>query len=302
MLDRLQPVINASTETLGKTLRKGHPEPPMPKESELNPSESPTALFGFELRRHRKDRGWSQIRLARAIPYSVGTISMIETARRSPSEDFARRCDEALQAEGALMRLWPMVSRPTAPPWFRPWLDVETTAESLRTWEPLLVPGLLQTKSYAQAMLSGEPGVSPEEVEEHLSARMERQAILGRPKPPMLWVVLDEGVLHRHIGSPAVMAEQLTYLLEAGQSPRIVIQVLPFRAYSTTGLLGGFAIAQAQGTPDTAYVEAASNAQVTDWTETVRTLAFRYEGIRSEALSQRDSLELIKETVRRWTS
>lgn len=274
----------------------------MPKESDLHPSESPTALFGFELRRHRKERGWSQLRLARAVPYSVGTISMIETAKRSPSEEFARYCDEALEAEGALMRLWPMVSHATAPPWFRPWLDVEATAEALRTWEPLVVPGLLQTEDYARAILSGEPGVAPEEIEEHVAARMERQSILRRPKPPMLWAVLDEGVLHRPIGSPAVMAAQLAHLLEVGQAPRITVQVLPLKAYSTTGLLGGFAISEAHGSPDTAYVEGASNAQVTDWTESVKTLTFRYEGIRSEALSQRESLELIKETMQRWTS
>ncbi|MEV7970736.1 helix-turn-helix transcriptional regulator [Sphaerisporangium sp. NPDC088356] len=274
----------------------------MPKEIDLNPSESPTALFGFELRRHRKERGWSQLRLARAVPYSVGTISMIETAKRSPSEEFARHCDEALEAEGALMRLWPMVSRSTAPPWFRPWLDVEATAEALRTWEPLIVPGLLQTENYARAMLNGEPGVTPDEVEEHVTARMERQSILKRPKPPMLWVVLDEGILHRPIGSPNVMAEQLAHLVELGRAPRITMQVLPLKALSTTGLLGGFMIAQASGTPDTAYIEAASNAQVTDWTEAVRTLAFRYEGIRSEALSQRESLELIKEKIQQWTS
>ncbi|MFD1546604.1 helix-turn-helix domain-containing protein [Nonomuraea guangzhouensis] len=274
----------------------------MPKESELCPSDSPTALFGFELRRHRKGRGWSQIRLSKAVSYSVGTISMIETARRSPTEEFARHCDEALEAEGALMRLWPMVSHASAPPWFRPWLDVEATAESIRTWEPLTVPGLLQTEDYARAMLSGEPGATSEEIESHVIARMERQSILRRPKPPMLWVVLDEGVLHRPIGSPTVMATQLAHLLEIGQAPRITIQILPLSAYSTTGLLGGFAITQAHGTPDTAYIEGASNAQVTDWTESVRTLAFRYEGIRSEALSQRESIKLIKEAMQRWTS
>ncbi|MFC6083181.1 Scr1 family TA system antitoxin-like transcriptional regulator [Sphaerisporangium aureirubrum] len=187
----------------------------MPKESELFPSDSPTALFGFELRRHRKERGWSQLRLARAVPYSVGTISMIETAKRCPSEQFARHCDDALQADGALIRLWPMVTRASAPPWFRPWLE---------------------------------------------------------------------------------------HLMQVGRSPRITIQVLPVTACSTTGLLGGFAIAIADGAPDTAYIEAASNAQVTDWTEIVRTLAFRYEGIRSEALPQRESLALIKETMSRWTS
>ncbi|WP_442816073.1 Scr1 family TA system antitoxin-like transcriptional regulator [Streptosporangium sp. NBC_01810] len=81
------------------------------------------------------------------------------------------------------------------------------------------------------------------------------------------------------------------------------MQVLPFKAYSTTGLAGGFAIAQARGTFDTAYVESAGvMSRVTERPEDVSVLTYRYEGIRSEALSQRESLELIKETTQRWTS
>ncbi|RCG32670.1 XRE family transcriptional regulator [Sphaerisporangium album] len=275
----------------------------MPKESELYPSESPTALFGFELRKLRKERRWSQLRLARAVPYSVGTISMIETAKRSPSEAFARHCDEALEAGGALMRLWPMVNRSSAPLWFRPWLDVEATAEALSTWEPLMIPGLLQTEDYARAILSGDVGVTTEQVEEQVVARMERQSILRRPKPPLLWFVLDEAVLHRPVGTVAVMAAQLDHLLEAAKSSSVTIQVLPYKAFSTTGLAGGFVIAQADGVADTAYVESAGIlGRVTERAEDIRTLRFRYDGIRSEALPQRESLELIKEAVRRWKS
>ncbi|MFD2354549.1 helix-turn-helix domain-containing protein [Nonomuraea ferruginea] len=275
----------------------------MPKESELCPADSPTALFGFELRRHRKTRGWSQIRLSKAVSYSVGTISMIETARRSPTEDFARRCDEALEAEGALMRLWPMVSHASAPPWFRPWLDVEATAEAIRTWAPLVVPGLLQTEDYARAVLSGDVGTASEQVEERVIARMERQSILRRPKPPLLWAVIDEAVLHRPIGSPSVMAAQLTRLLEAGRTPRSTIQILPLDACSTTGLGGGFSSAQASGVFDTAYVESAGvMSRVTDRPDDVSVLIYRYEGIRSEALPQRESLKVIKETLQRWTT
>ncbi|MGC5011438.1 helix-turn-helix domain-containing protein [Streptosporangium sp. DT93] len=275
----------------------------MPKESDLSPSDSPTALFGYELRRLRKAREWSQIKLSKVVPYSIGTISMIETAKRSPSEEFARYCDEALEAEGALMRLWPMVSHASAPPWFRPWLDVEATAEALRTWEPLIVPGLLQTEDYARAILRGDVGVTPEQVEEQVKTRMERQSILRRPRPPLFWVVIDEAVLHRPIGNRAVMAEQLNRLLEVGQSSRTTVQVLPLEACSTIGLAGGFAIAQTRGTFDTAYVESAGvMSRVTERPEDVGVLAYRYEGIRSEALSQRESLELIKETLQRWTN
>ncbi|GAA3214238.1 helix-turn-helix domain-containing protein [Nonomuraea helvata] len=275
----------------------------MPRESDLYPSDSPTALFGFELRRHRKARGWSQAQLSKNVPYSVGTISMIETAQRSPSEQFARYCDEALEAEGALMRLWPMVSRTAAPMWFRPWLDVEAAAEAIRTWEPLMVPGLFQTEDYARAILSGEPGAGPEQIEEQVTARMERQSILRRATPPMLWVVLDEGILHRPIGNTAVMSAQLDQLIELALAPRITLQILPFNAYSTPGLLGGFAIAQTQGAPDTAYIESAGIlGRVTERPEDVRALTFRYEGIRAEALSQRESMKVIKEATRRWTS
>jgi transcriptional regulator with XRE-family HTH domain len=275
----------------------------MPRESDLYPSDSPTALFGFELRRHRKAKGWSQVRLSEKIPYSVGTISMIETAQRSPSEEFAGYCDEALEAEGALLRLWPMVNHASAPAWFRPWLDVEATAEAIRSWEPLVVPGLLQTEDYARAVLSGDVGATSEQIEMQVIARMERQAILTRPTPPLLWFVIDEAVLHRPIGSPAVMSAQLARLLEAGQAPRITIQILPLNAYSTTGLAGGFAIAQAPGVFDTAYVESAGiMSRVTERPEDISVLTYRYEGIRSDALPQRESLELIKETLQRWTS
>jgi hypothetical protein len=228
---------------------------------------------------------------------------MIETAKRSPSEQFARHCDDALQADGALVRLWPIVSRPAAPAWFRPWLEVEETADALRTWEPLMIPGLLQTEDYARAILSGDIGVTSEQIEEQVAARMQRQSILTRVKPPLLWFVLDEAVPHRPVGNPAVMAAQLHHLLEVAKPSGITIQLLPFSAFSTTGLAGGFVIAHTPGAADTAYVESAGIlGRVTERPEDIRALIFRYEGIRSEALSQRESLELVKETVRRWTS
>jgi hypothetical protein len=166
-----------------------------------------------------------------------------------------------------------------------------------------MIPGLFQTEDYARAILSGEPGVEPEQIEEQVTARMERQSILKRTKPPMLWVVLDEGILHRPIGGSAMMLAQLNHLIDLTQAPRITIQVLPLNAYSTPGLLGGFAIARTQGIPDTAYIESAGIlGRVTERPEDVSALTFRYEGIRAEALSQRESMKMIKEATQRWTS
>ncbi len=109
-------------------------------------------------------------------------------------------------------------------------------------------------------------------------------------------------MLRRPVGSAQVMTDQLTRLLEAGTLPYITIQVLPLSAYSTTGLEGGFIIAQTRGVPDTVYLESAGHGQVVDRAEAVEDLTTRYEVIRAEALPQRASLDLIRETIERWTS
>ncbi|MET8143847.1 helix-turn-helix transcriptional regulator [Sphaerisporangium sp. NPDC005288] len=274
----------------------------MPAPRELDPAASAQALFGYELRRHRTAAGWTMEQLAQKICFSVALVGMVENARRSPSRDFAERCDKALQLDGALLRLWPFINRASTPSWFRPWLEVEREAATLRTWEPLVVPGLLQTEEYARAILLGEPRVTPEDVEEQVAARMERQRIFERPEPPMLWAVLDEAVLHRPIGSAQVMTAQLHRLLEAGALPCVTIQVVPLSAYSTTGLEGGFIIAQTRGLPDTVYLESAGHGQVVERAAEVEELTVRYEVIRAEALPQRASLELIRETIQRWTT
>ncbi|MEV8633074.1 DUF5753 domain-containing protein [Streptosporangium sp. NPDC051023] len=188
------------------------------------------------------------------------------------------------------------------PPWFREWVEIEQQAESFRAWHPLTVPGLLQTEGYARAILRGKPGVSSASAENSLSSRMERQAVLRRENPPMLWVVIDEGVLLRPVGSDEVMLGQLDHLLESAQQPHITIQVLPYIARATTGLLGGFVIAQSKGMVDTVYLQSALRGHTTDQPGEVRETLTWYEAIRAEALSQRESLVLIEEKRSRWTT
>ncbi|GAT65063.1 XRE family transcriptional regulator [Planomonospora sphaerica] len=275
----------------------------MPRPRPLDPSTSPIALFGYELRRHRQEAGLSQAKLASRAGYALGTISMAETGRRPPTEDFARRCDEVLGADGALIRIKEMIDNLASrlPAWFRPWVEIEQAAESLRTWEPLIVPGLLQTADYARVLFAGEPRSSAESVEKDVAARLERQRILEREDPPMLWAVVDEGVLHRRIGDEAVMAAQLDHLLETARLPHVTVQVLPFDAGSTVGLMGAFVVAQVRGLANTVYLETAGQGQVTDRPDDVADIVVKYEAIRTEALPQRASLKLIQEMRDRWT-
>ncbi|MFG1709934.1 DUF5753 domain-containing protein [Nonomuraea sp. M3C6] len=120
----------------------------------------------------------------------------------------------------------------------------------------MLVPGLLQTEQYARAVLRAEPGATEEKVEEALKARLRRQSIYGRPNPPMVQFVMDEGILYRPVGGEAVMYQQLTHLLTMMDHPNITIQVVPLSVGVNCGLMGGFAIAHVPRSPDTAYLSA----------------------------------------------
>ncbi|MBB2910581.1 transcriptional regulator with XRE-family HTH domain [Streptosporangium becharense] len=275
----------------------------MPNPRELDPGASPIAFFGYELRRYRQEAELTQSSLARRAGYALGTISMAETGRRAPTADFARRCDEVLGAGGALIRIKEMIDNVSSrlPAWFRPWVEIEQAAENLYTWQPLIMPGLLQTADYARVLFSNEPRAVAEEVEQNVAARMDRQHILEREDPPLLWVVLDEGVLGRLVGDKSIMADQLGHLLSMAQRPHVTVQILPLNSGNTTGFLGGFFIAHARGVTNSVYMESAGQGQVSDRPDDVADITTKYEAIRAEALPQRASLKMIEEMRERWT-
>ncbi|WP_371782518.1 helix-turn-helix domain-containing protein [Streptosporangium subroseum] len=262
--------------------------------------------FGIELRKYRLLSGFTQRKLCAAIHLSISQLSMLENGHRAPSRELAHKVDDVLGLGTALVDLLDRLNRTAdqLPRWFRPWLEFEREAESLRMWEPLMVPGLLQTEAYARAILSRSPGIANEQVEEHIAARMDRQGILRRPMPPTLWVILDESVLHRPIANPEVMKGQFQRLLEAAKSPWIFLQVLPYSSHNVIGLLGGFMVADMpKSAPPVAYIDSQSTEdRVSERIEEVKRLEFRYELIRVDALSRHESLSMIKETVRRWTT
>jgi hypothetical protein len=206
---------------------------------------------------------------------------------RGPSADFAQGCDQALpEAGGLFMRIFELARRWTGAyfSWFAEWVESERRATSLCWWEPLLVPGLLQTADYARAILSAGPEAAEGEIEELVAARIGRQAIFDRPKPPTLVALLDEAVLHRLIGFGKIMHDQLLYLAEASSRPGITIQVVPAGIGAHAGLLGGFAIASAAGSPDTVYMESPDQGQTTELPSAVGKLVLTFSTLRADAL------------------
>ncbi|MFC4533290.1 helix-turn-helix domain-containing protein [Sphaerisporangium dianthi] len=266
-----------------------------------DPAVRPLVHLGAEMRKHRIRSDMTQQRLAGIIQFSQSLVGFVERGVRNPSQNFMQRYDDAVQADGELVRLWAHLTRGASPRWFRNWLDVEREAHTLHSWEPLVVPGLLQVEDYARVVISGEPGLTEEQAETAVQARLERQNILTLSARPMLWVVLDEGVLRRPIGGEKIMRRQLARLLEVAESPRVSIQIVPLALGATTGTSGAFIIAQLRGGADTVYIESATHGRVTNRLEDVEMIRARYDKIRADAHPQHVSIELIREAQKSWT-
>jgi Domain of unknown function (DUF5753) len=139
-----------------------------------------------------------------------------------------------------------------------------------------------------------------DEVEQMVSGRMERQSILDRDPPPLLWVVLDEAVLHRCVGSPTIMHDQLVQLAEMAARPRVTVQVVPARTGAHAGLLGAFIVATADDASDTVYLETSAKGQVSDLPRLVAQVTLRFDMLRAAALPKDDSRDLLVKVADRW--
>jgi transcriptional regulator with XRE-family HTH domain len=267
---------------------------------------TPAGVFGAELRYYRTRAGLSQKDLAPRANVSHDVISKIETGERPPAEDFPPRLDAIpeLGTQGALTRLWSHLKKSLkqrAYGWFQEWADIEAEATALRWYEPLVVPGLLQTEDYARAILSARPDGNLDDLDEQVAARLARQAVLERAGAPQLWCVLDEGVLHRAIGGSKVMRGQLYRLADLAEHPKTLIQVIQ-AAGAHAGLLGHFVIADLDGKPPMVYLETAAEGQVTDSPSVAAHVALRFDRLRAEALPWAASRDLIRRVAEeQWT-
>ena len=269
---------------------------------------TPRAVFGAMLRFYRQQAGLSQDALGAKAHMSGKTISAYENGWRVPTRPAAADIDAVpeMGTDGALTELWDRLkdgmSYQAYPSWFQAWPAKEAGAETLRWFEPLIVPGLLQTEDYARAIFQTRFGLSGEEIEERVGARLRRQEILARDKPPALWVILDEGVLRRPVGGGHVMLEQVNRLAEAARQPSIVIEVIPTTVGAHEGLAGAFTLADFDSAPTAAYRETAGGGQVTEDRDEVATLELTWATLRSETLPRKASLTLLEEVAKTWTS
>jgi transcriptional regulator with XRE-family HTH domain len=261
------------------------------------------ALFADELRAMRKHSGLNRDELAAKVYCSGATIGMVESMHRGPTRDLARRLDEVFGLPGTFTRMEERLRGVPFASSFRPFQPYEAQARALRTFEHSLVPGLLQIPAYARAVLSTRPNSTPDEIDGLVAARLARQVVLDRedPPPPLLWVLLDEGVLHRPVADADAMREQLTYLAEMPR-PNVTVQVVPYGAGGHSGLLGAFVIADLEDSAGIVFMEDASGGRVGEKPAEVAEVTLRFDTLRAEALPKGASKDMIVTVAKdKWT-
>lgn len=267
---------------------------------------TPRQVFGGMVRYYRERAGLGRGELARQISKSESLLQAIELGQRAATAQVTHDLEAVLHADGALARLRDEIGDGLGyqayPSWFQEWALLEREAKRLRWFEPLVVPGLLQTEDYARAIFRTRFGITGEEIDEAVGARLKRQEILTRAQPTALWIVVDEWVLRRSVGGRHVMFEQVSRLAEAARQPHAVIEVIPATTGAHTGLTGAFALADFEDAPSVGYQEGAVRGQPVEQPKDVASLDLTWDTLRGDALPRAASLALLEEAAKSWTS
>ncbi|MFE9066034.1 Scr1 family TA system antitoxin-like transcriptional regulator [Streptomyces violaceusniger] len=256
-------------------------------------------LFGSRVRRLRTAAGLTQAELGERTHVVSTRITQIERASGAkPTFELARTLDTVLGADSLLVDMWPYVYREAFPDWSRAFMAYSERAVSIRQYAAHVVPGLLQTRDYARAVLSLDPLLSGEQqLEERVLARLGRQERLCSPDRPELWVVLDEAVLRRPIGGHAAMRAQLGRLLEAATERRTTVQVLPFDQGGHEAMGGSMTVLTLPDGVEVSYKEGADFGQLVEEPTDVKRYAVTYDRLRAASLPPLMSLDMIRSVM-----
>ncbi|BAU82862.1 helix-turn-helix domain-containing protein [Streptomyces laurentii] len=257
----------------------------------LDPSASPLDYYGSELRRLREEAKLSQQQLGDILFCTASLIGQIETAKKVPTRRFSEQLDNALMTGGQFTRLIGLVLRSQLPNWFQPYADMEARATYICAFQSDVVYGLLQTPEYAREVLGARR--DGDDLENTVAARLERQRIMDRDTPPMVWVIMSEAVLCQEVGGAKVMRDQLAHLLEMQRREWVKIQILPFSAGVHAGIAGSFNVLRFEDDPDIVYTEDFVQGRMTADPSAVREGVRRYDHLRAASLSLKESAELI---------
>jgi hypothetical protein len=236
--------------------------------------------LGAHLRRLRETSHITPAQAGEAIRATHSKISRLERGRSGAKQrdvadlltlygitDEAEREEVLNLARQASTPGWWQQYNDILPRWFELYVGLERAASIIRTYEVQFVHGLLQTEDYARAVILIANAHAPEdEIDRRVSVRMKRQQLLTQPEAPELWTVLDEAVLRRPPGGPAVMRAQMEHLLEMTDLPNVTLQIVPFDVGPHAAAGGPFTILRfpEPDLPDLVYLEQLNSATYLD--------------------------------------
>ena len=264
--------------------------------------------LGIELRRLREQAELTCEDVGQRLECSGTRISRMETGRISVRPGDVRELLEIYGVSGTeadpLVQLarearrkgwWHTYGR-VLPAWFEAYIGLESEAVRLRDFQPMVMPGLLQTEDYARAVLRAAPqAASSADIDRQVALRMERQAILAQASPPDLWVVLSESVLRVHVGGPAVMRAQLRRLAGIAQRSNVTLQVLPFTTAAHVHPVTPFTMLEFPDAADPAvvYLEHLTGSLFLENEDEIRRYRVVFDHLCAEALGTGRSADLI---------
>jgi transcriptional regulator with XRE-family HTH domain len=266
-----------------------------------NSDDSPARRLGRKLREARIAAGYrNQEAFGAAMNMHRTTVTKIENGNRHITpEVLAKWCelchvDFELYEAGARLA-WVAESSPV-PIWFEDFFRAQVLAHTIRTWHPIIIPGLLQIPEYTRALHQG-AGTAADLVDERVAARidLQQQTIERHPVPVTLMAVMDEAVLYRRVGSEEIRHKQLVHLVEQGQRNHVKIQVVPASRGANAGHVGAFTLASLDDA-DVMLMGAVEDV-TTDSRAAIRVGHAVFDRVRWESLSGPESLELVKKVA-----
>lgn len=281
--------------------------------SNVNPTVRRRRL-GQELRRLRELKGMTAEEVAERLLVSQSKISRLENGRRSISQRDVRDLCGVYEVEDHRIvdSLMQMAKDSRQQGWWHSFGDIpysvyiglETDAASLRVYDPQVVPGLLQTRQYAEALIAGAlPETATADVGKRVDVRLRRQERITAPDNPLrLWTVMDEAALRRVVGNRSLMRDQLEYLVEQSQLPHVTVQVIPFDMGAHPGLNGQYAILEFPDAADSSvvYIEGVTSDLYLEKANDVQKYSVMYEHLRAQALNADQSRQFIADIAKEY--
>jgi transcriptional regulator with XRE-family HTH domain len=252
--------------------------------------------YGQLVKLFRDKTGLTQQELAEAIGYSYEQVASVEQGRRPAKAAFTEAAERVLEAGGALRVLQESVDLARLPALFQNFALLETEAVSRFSYDPLLIPGLLQTEDYVRTLLTAHfPPLNDEVVEQRIAARLTRQSLLEREQSPMVLVfIIEEAALRRVVGGKAIMRTQLARLLECAQLRNVELQIMPTTRAAHSGLNGPMVLLETLERRQVVWLESQDVGTLVSDRNQVSEFWMRYGMLRTQALNTEESALLIE--------